>query len=169
MSKRPIKISVRLSQTEAARLNTLASECSSKKEPLIRNLIMGVEIKPRPTEEQLRLVREISGIANNINQITRLANTVKSVSPAQVEELQRELETIQGASAPGIEQPVPWWEEWLPWKVAWRMLAQESKRDTKSEGQYWCMGKGDSCQNPTSGPLDLYCDSCDPDGDNREG
>ena len=49
------------------------------------------------------------------------------------------------------------------------MLAQESKRDTKSEGQYWCMGKGDSCQNPTSGPLDLYCDSCDPDGDNREG
>ena len=89
MTKRPIKISVRLSQTEAARLNTLASECSSKKEPLIRNLIMGVEIKPRPTEEQLRLVREISGIANNINQITRLANTVKSVSPAQVEELQR--------------------------------------------------------------------------------
>lgn len=89
MTKRPIKITVRLSQTEAARLNTLASECSSKKEPLIRNLIMGVEIKPRPTEKQLRLVREISGIANNINQITRLANTVKSVSPTQVEELQR--------------------------------------------------------------------------------
>ena len=44
---------------------------------------------------------------------------------SQVEELQRELETIQGASAPGIEQPVPWWEEWLPWKVAWRMLAQD--------------------------------------------
>ena len=64
-------------------------ECGSKKEPLIRRLIMSVEIKPRPTEGQLRLVREISGIANNINQITRLANTVKSVSPAQVEELQR--------------------------------------------------------------------------------
>lgn len=59
------------------------------KSEVIRNLIMGVEIKPRPTEGQLRLVREISGIANNINQITRLANTVKSVSPAQVEELQR--------------------------------------------------------------------------------
>lgn len=89
MTKRPIKISVRLSETEAARLDALASECGSKKEPLIRRLIMGVEIKPRPTEGQLRLVREISGIANNINQITRLANTVKSVSPTQVEELQR--------------------------------------------------------------------------------
>ena len=54
------------------------------KSEAIRNLIMGVEIKPRPTEGQLRLVREISGIANNINQIT-----VKSVSPTQVEELQR--------------------------------------------------------------------------------
>ena len=89
MTKHPIKISVRLSETEAARLDALASECGSKKEPLIRRLIMGVEIKPRPTEGQLRLVREISGIANNINQITRLANTVKSVSPTQVEELQR--------------------------------------------------------------------------------
>ena len=89
MTKRPIKISVRLSETEAARLDALASECGSKKEPLIRRLIMGVEIKPRPTEGQLRLVREISGIANNINQITRLANTVKCVSPTQVEELQR--------------------------------------------------------------------------------
>ena len=89
MTKRPIKITVRLSQTEAVRFDALASECGSKKEPLIRTLIMGVEIKPRPTEEQLRLVREISGIANNINQITRLANTVKSVSPTQVEELQR--------------------------------------------------------------------------------
>ena len=59
------------------------------KSEVIRNLIMSVEIKPRPTEGQLQLVREISGIANNINQITRLANTVKSVSPAQVEELQR--------------------------------------------------------------------------------
>ena len=55
MTKRPIKITVRLSQTEAVRFDALASECGSKKEPLIRNLIMGVEIKPRPTEEQLRL------------------------------------------------------------------------------------------------------------------
>ena len=45
MTKRPIKITVRLSQTEAARLDALASECGSKKEPLIRRLIMGVEIK----------------------------------------------------------------------------------------------------------------------------
>lgn len=35
MTKRPIKITVRLSQTEAARLDALASECGSKKEPLI--------------------------------------------------------------------------------------------------------------------------------------
>lgn len=67
----------------------ICKESGLGKSKVIRNLIMGVEIKPQPTEKQLRLVREISGIANNINQITRLANTVKSVSPTQVEELQR--------------------------------------------------------------------------------
>ena len=48
MTKRPIKITVRLSQAEAARLNALASECGSKKEPLIRNLIMAAALFPRP-------------------------------------------------------------------------------------------------------------------------
>ena len=120
MTKRPIKITVRLSQAEAARLNALASECGSKKEPLIRNLIMGVEIKPRPTEEQLRLIREISGIANNINQITRLANTVKSVSPTQVEELQRLCsEALTAVCAMRSTEKRPRWKQrqamhWMP-------------------------------------------------------
>ena len=89
MTKRPIKISVRLYRQKPPASMHWHRNAAVKKNPLIRRLIMSVEIKPRPTEGQLRLVREISGIANNINQITRLANTVKSVSPAQVEELQR--------------------------------------------------------------------------------
>ena len=89
MRKNIKTMTLRLNAAEYAHLCQQARVSGLKKEPLIRNLIMGVEIKPRPTEEQLRLVREISGVANNINQITRLANTVKSVSPAQVEELQR--------------------------------------------------------------------------------
>jgi len=74
-----------LDKNELSHLEKICKESGLGKSKVIRNLIMGVEIK----EKQLRLVREISGIANNINQITRLANTVKSVSPTQVEELQR--------------------------------------------------------------------------------
>ena len=89
MTKRSIKITVRLSQTEVRPLHNFGIGMRQQKRTAHPQSHHGVEIKPRPTEEQLQLVREISGIANNINQITRLANTVKSVSPAQVEELQR--------------------------------------------------------------------------------
>lgn len=89
MEKTYKKLSLRLSKSEYENLQSQLYVSGMKGEPYLRKLLASQEIKPRPTEGQLRLVREISGIANNINQITRLANTVKSVSPAQVEELQR--------------------------------------------------------------------------------
>lgn len=36
-------------------------------------------------------------------------------------------------------------------------------------GVYYCMGKNDTCPNKTRNAYDLYCSSCDPDGDNIEG
>ncbi len=36
-------------------------------------------------------------------------------------------------------------------------------------GSYYCMGKNDTCPNKTNNKYDLYCSSCDPDGDNIEG
>ena len=36
-------------------------------------------------------------------------------------------------------------------------------------GSYYCMGKNDTCPNKTHNAYDLFCDSCDPDGDNIEG
>ena len=36
-------------------------------------------------------------------------------------------------------------------------------------GSYYCMGKGDTCNNKTKNRYDLYCNSCDPNGDNIEG
>ncbi len=77
--------------------------------PIHLNELMGVEIKPQPTEKQLRLVREISGIANNINQITRLANTVKSVSPTGggiAAAVQRGAFTCKGESVNGIHKNI---------------------------------------------------------------
>ena len=37
------------------------------------------------------------------------------------------------------------------------------------DGEYFCLGKNDTCPNKTHSPYDLYCSSCDPDGDNIEG
>lgn len=41
--------------------------------------------------------------------------------------------------------------------------------DGLASGTYWCMGKGDTCQNKTYSAYDFYCSACDPDGDNIEG
>ncbi len=45
--------------------------------------------------------------------------------------------------------------------------SSNTKKESKEE--YYCMGKGDTCKNKTSDPSDLYCYSCDPDGNNIEG
>ena len=89
MKLRERKITVRLTDAERDHLLAQAELAGLKIEPFVRNVILGVQMQPRPKEEWAELLRQTSGIANNINQITRLANTVKSVSPTQVEELQR--------------------------------------------------------------------------------
>jgi len=44
-----------------------------------------------------------------------------------------------------------------------------SSSSNDSTGEYYCMGKNDTCTNKTSSPYDLYCHSCDPDDNNIEG
>ena len=43
-------------------------------EQFIRNLIAGVEMRPRPPDEMAHILRQLSAIGNNINQIARAAN-----------------------------------------------------------------------------------------------
>lgn len=69
MRVRTFHVNFFLDKNELSHLEKICKESGLGKSEVIRNLIMGVEIKPRPTEKQLRLVREISGIANNINQM----------------------------------------------------------------------------------------------------
>ena len=43
-------------------------------------MILGVQMQPRPKEEWAELLRQTSGIANNINQITKRANSGEPVT-----------------------------------------------------------------------------------------
>ena len=51
---------------------------------VIRKLITGVQLQPRPPDEYAALLRELSAIGNNINQITHWANARKSVSEPEI-------------------------------------------------------------------------------------
>ena len=79
MKLRERKITVRLTDAERDHLLAQAELAGLKIEPFVRNVILGVQMQPRPKEEWAELLRP-SGIANNINQITKRANSGEPVT-----------------------------------------------------------------------------------------
>lgn len=55
-------------------------------EGLIRSLIMGVEVHPKPPEQYAALLQNLSAIGNNINQIAHIANGQKHILPSDLDE-----------------------------------------------------------------------------------
>lgn len=51
---------------------------------LIRKLIAGVQLRSRPPGEYTKLLRELSAIGNNVNQIAYWANARKSIHEAEI-------------------------------------------------------------------------------------
>ena len=68
------KISIRLSEKEYAHLKEQAGLAGLKIEPFLRNLISGVKMKPRQQEEWAEIIRQVSAVGNNINQIAHRTN-----------------------------------------------------------------------------------------------
>lgn len=89
MNERNIKISLRLNISEYQHLQHQCSTSALKMEPFIRSLITGMDIRPRPPDEYGALLRELSAIGNNINQIAHIANSDKRISPQTLEEIMR--------------------------------------------------------------------------------
>ena len=67
-------MTLRLNAAEYAHLCQHAKAAGLKKEPFIRTLIMGVNLRPRPPDEYAEIRRQLAAIGNNINQIARAVN-----------------------------------------------------------------------------------------------
>lgn len=80
------KQTVRLTADEYAHLKQLATDAGMPMEPLIRKLIMGERLRPRPPGAYADILRELSAIGNNINQIAYWANATKSISGSEIHE-----------------------------------------------------------------------------------
>lgn len=80
------KQTVRLNAEEYAHLRQLAKDAGMPMEPLIRKLIMGKKLYPHPPDAYTGLLRELSAIGNNINQIAYWANAQKGITDRQVED-----------------------------------------------------------------------------------
>lgn len=80
------KLTLRLTAEEYAHLKEQTQNTGMKMEPLIRRLIMNLDIRPRPHDQYAALLRELSAIGNNVNQIAYWANARRDISPGDVKE-----------------------------------------------------------------------------------
>ena len=78
------KQTVRLTAEEYTKLKSLAKEAGVSMEALIRKLIMGETLRPRPPDCYTDILRQLSAIGNNINQIAYWANATKGISSKEI-------------------------------------------------------------------------------------
>ena len=84
MRKRNRHISVWMNEQEYRHLKAQAGKAGLGIDPFIRTLVAGVQLRPRPPETYAALLRELSAIGNNANQIAYWANAQKSISEADI-------------------------------------------------------------------------------------
>lgn len=77
---------LRLDAVELARIEALTQASGLKREQVLRKLILGVELRPRPPDAYADLLRELSAIGNNINQIAYWANARKGIPDGRIQE-----------------------------------------------------------------------------------
>ena len=84
MRTRSRHISVWMNDTEYRHLKRQAELAGMGIDPFIRSLVAGTQIRPRPPDQYAALLRELSAIGNNINQIAYWANAQKSIREAEI-------------------------------------------------------------------------------------
>ncbi len=91
MRKRNIKKQIWLDVKEDELLKKKSKEAGLSEAEFVRSLIKGYRIKAQPTEEIKSFQRELYGIATNINQIAKVANSRYSVSHDNYEYISKTL------------------------------------------------------------------------------
>ena len=87
-------MTLRLNAAEYAHLCQQAEAAGLKKEPFVRTLIMGVNLRPRPPDEYAEIRRQLAAIGNNINQIARTVNARGFASGEDIAAITAAQETI---------------------------------------------------------------------------
>ena len=79
---------LRLDAAELSKLDALVQTSGLKREQVLRKLILGVELRPRPPDALGDLLRELSAIDNNVNQIAYWANARRGITDERIREAQ---------------------------------------------------------------------------------
>ncbi len=89
MRRRTIKKQLWLDTNENKLLKQKADKSGLTESEFLRSCIKGYKVKEQPTEEIKTFQREISGIANNINQIARVVNVARCIKDEDLEYIKK--------------------------------------------------------------------------------
>ena len=86
MRKRNRHVSMWMNEQEYRHLKKQAELSGLGIDPFLRTLAAGVQLRPRPPDTYEALLRELSAIGNNVNQIAHWANARQDISRAEINE-----------------------------------------------------------------------------------
>ena len=86
MRKRNRHVSVWMNEQEYRHLKSQAKIAGMGMDPFIRSLVLGIQLRPRPPDTYAALLRELSAIGNNVNQIAHNTNANKAAAQAEIDE-----------------------------------------------------------------------------------
>ena len=87
MRERTIKKQMWINQEEANLLKLKSKKAGLNESEFLRSCIKGYKIKEQPTKEIKEFIKQISGIANNINQIAIRVNVSGYIQKEELEYL----------------------------------------------------------------------------------
>ena len=73
-----------LDDKEYQHLNLLCTTSGLSTSTIFRQMLAGTQLRPRPPDQYAALLRELSAIGNNINQIAYWANAQKNIREAEI-------------------------------------------------------------------------------------
>lgn len=84
MRSRSRHVSVWMNDKEYRHLRKQAELAGMGIDPFIRSLVSGTQLRPRPPDQYTALLRELSAIGSNVNQIAYWANAKRSIREAEI-------------------------------------------------------------------------------------
>ena len=107
MRKRNITITLRLNRKEAETLDKKVRRSGLSREAYLRHLIDGVVPQDAPPPDYFSMMRELYGIANNLNQIAQKAHTLNVVDVQRYDNCARQVETAIKKITEAVVLPRP--------------------------------------------------------------
>lgn len=91
MRKYSIKKQFYVDQKEDDLLKLKSKKTGLSESEFLRSCIKGYKIKEQPTKEIREFIKQITGIANNINQIARAVNNTKYIRDTDLEYIKNKI------------------------------------------------------------------------------